>query len=105
MTKPTGEHVCSPVPTLPGSSHHGTARLWTQTWVQWRLRSPAIGGWRGAGGLVRQERAGVAGDRLRDAASDQTKMPKRLLDGLTLFGGARFDATTPTGAARRTARR
>ncbi len=37
--------------------------------------------------------------------SNQTEMPKRLLDCLTLFGRARFDATTPTGAVRRAARR
>jgi len=31
-------------------------------------------------------------------------MSKRLFDGVALFGGARFDATTLTGALRRPAR-
>jgi hypothetical protein len=41
----------------------------------------------------------------RRSPSDQTEMPKRLFDCLTLFGRARYDATTPTGAVRCTARR
>ncbi len=37
--------------------------------------------------------------------SKQTEVPKRLFDGLALFGRARFDATTLAGAVRCTARR
>src|SRR3989475_11977344 len=37
--------------------------------------------------------------------SNQTEVPKRLFDGLALFGRARFDATTLPGAVRCPARR
>ncbi len=50
--------------------------------------------------------AGAHRSRLGDVLpSNQTEMPKRFFDGLTLFGRARFDATTLTGAVRCTARR
>jgi hypothetical protein len=43
--------------------------------------------------------------RVTTLASDHTEMPKRLFDGLTLFGRARLDVTITPGALRPTQRR
>src|SRR5712691_10444302 len=54
-----------------------------------------------------RRRPGATPDPVRSRLvrqSNQTEVPKRLFDGLALFGRARFDATTLPGAVRCTAR-